>query len=55
MPELPEVETIKRQLGEVLVGQKVVDVEVRNKKSFIGSAERTIGEEIIDVKRRAKY
>ncbi|MBI4035225.1 MAG: DNA-formamidopyrimidine glycosylase, partial [Candidatus Chisholmbacteria bacterium] len=29
MPELPEVETIARQLNSVLVGQRTVGVEVK--------------------------
>lgn len=36
MPELPEVETVKRQLGEVLPGMVVDEVEVLNEKSFVG-------------------
>jgi formamidopyrimidine-DNA glycosylase len=31
MPELPEVETIRRDLAKVLVGKKITDVEVMNK------------------------
>lgn len=31
MPELPEVETIRRDLSRVIVGKKIVDVEVLNK------------------------
>ncbi len=39
MPELPEVETIKRDLIKVLVGKKIIDVDVINKSPVIGSAE----------------
>ena len=37
MPELPEVETIKIGLSQKLIGKKIVDIDVRNKKSFDGS------------------
>ena len=36
MPELPEVETICRQLEPLIVGKTVVGIEVFNKKSFLG-------------------
>ena len=36
MPELPEVETIKRGLLKFIVGKKLVDTEVLCGKSFIG-------------------
>ena len=32
MPELPEVEAIKNQLGKFLKGHRIVDVEIRNPK-----------------------
>ncbi len=54
MPELPEVETIRRQLGEVLPLQKIVAVEVKNSKSFYGAAKEIVGRKITKVKRRAK-
>lgn len=36
MPELPEVETIKRGLLKFIVGKKLVDTEILCEKSFIG-------------------
>ena len=36
MPELPEVETVVRQLNQVLVGKVVKKVEVLREKSFRG-------------------
>lgn len=54
MPELPEVETITRQLGKVLIGQKIVKVDVLAKKSFVGEASDVVGKKIIEVRRRAK-
>ena len=54
MPELPEVETITRQLNEVLVGQRIVKIEVVSKKSFGGNPKDVEGEKIVLVRRRAK-
>jgi len=54
MPELPEVETIKRQLDQNLVGQTIKRIEILNLKNFIGSPEKIIGKKIIGVERRAK-
>jgi len=54
MPELPEVETIKRRLATVLPGKKILDVEVFHAKPFQGLTEAIIGSKIIAVKRRAK-
>ena len=54
MPELPEVETIKRQLDRVLVGQKIKLVEKLHKKSFQGESQKVMGKKIVAVKRKAK-
>lgn len=57
MPELPEVETIRRGLKEYIVkpkGGKVIGLEILEKKSFIGDPERIIGAEIINLRRRGK-
>ena len=54
MPELPEVETITRQLNEVLVGQRIVKIEVLSKKSFVGKKNEIKSKKILGVKRRAK-
>ena len=35
MPELPEVETIRKQLNKVLKGKEVAEIEVLREKSFI--------------------
>jgi formamidopyrimidine-DNA glycosylase len=61
MPELPEVEVIRRDLEKEVVGKKIKTVEVtglrsvrrhRNKKEFIGLLE---GRKIVAVQRRGKY
>lgn len=54
MPELPEVETIKRGLSERIIGKKILDIAIDNQKSFLGEPKDVIGLEIIDVQRRAK-
>lgn len=54
MPELPEVETIKRQLSTKLIGLTIKDIEVRKPKMFIGKKEEVIGKKILEISRRAK-
>lgn len=54
MPELPEVETITRQLRQVLVGQKIIRVEVLARKSFGGNPKSVERKKIVRVWRRAK-
>jgi formamidopyrimidine-DNA glycosylase len=61
MPELPEVEVLRRDLDKEIVGKKIKSVEVtgnrsirrhRNKKEFIALLE---GRKIVSVQRRGKY
>jgi formamidopyrimidine-DNA glycosylase len=59
MPELPEVETVRRGLAPVMKGARFLKVEVRRAdlrrpfpKDF---AKRLQGETVTDLKRRAKY
>jgi formamidopyrimidine-DNA glycosylase len=54
MPELPEVETIRRQLDEALVGKKVKEVMVLRDKSFGGDSKMVAGWQVESVGRRAK-
>lgn len=58
MPELPEVETVRRGLEKLIVGKQVIDVEVLNENSFQASKNDTkaflIGAEIKKIRRRAK-
>jgi formamidopyrimidine-DNA glycosylase len=54
MPELPEVETIVRQLDGVLVGKKICKVEVIRTKSFQGNGNDLVGMVIDGVARKAK-
>ncbi|MDZ4228902.1 MAG: DNA-formamidopyrimidine glycosylase family protein, partial [Patescibacteria group bacterium] len=54
MPELPEVETIRRQLDKVLVGQKIKEIEKLHPKSLQGNSLKVLGKKIVAVKRKAK-
>jgi formamidopyrimidine-DNA glycosylase len=54
MPELPEVETITRQLNNKLVGKEISEVDILFNKSFIGDYHKIINKKIIKVIRRAK-
>ncbi len=54
MPELPEVETIRRALQKTLPGQKIVSVDVRVQKLFHGDSVSLKGQTITEVTRRSK-
>lgn len=54
MPELPEVETIVRQLDRVLPSKVIAKVDVLREKSFQGNFLRLIGEQIKQVSRKQK-
>jgi formamidopyrimidine-DNA glycosylase len=59
MPELPEVETIRRGLGSTITNVEIVEVVVRNRRlrwPIPESFERdVIGCEILQIERRSKY
>ena len=54
MPELPEVETIKRGLADFCLRQKIKHVEINCAKSFIGPSEIVEGKEITGFRRFGK-
>lgn len=54
MPELPEVETIRRGLKGCILNKKVKGVEVECEKSFIGEKEEIIGAKIVETSRKGK-
>ena len=54
MPELPEVETIRRGLEPRLVGQEVAAVDVRAPKLFVGNPDNLIGRRIESISRHGK-
>jgi len=59
MPELPEVETVRRGLEQYVVGKKVVSAESFHqrtiKPSSLGRLEMVTGSKILAVKRRGKF
>ncbi|MDD3531724.1 MAG: bifunctional DNA-formamidopyrimidine glycosylase/DNA-(apurinic or apyrimidinic site) lyase [Candidatus Shapirobacteria bacterium] len=54
MPELPEVETVRRELEKRIVGKKIAKIEVLEKKQFLGDPKKVVGREIKSIWRRAK-
>jgi len=54
MPELPEVETIKRYLANHIVAKKIKGIKILKPKSFIGDPKEIIGARISNIERRAK-
>lgn len=54
MPELPEVETITRDLKPLIVGQKIDQIFVLKEKSFIGDARYLIDQKICGISRCGK-
>ena len=60
MPELPEVETLARELREVLIGRSIVGVEVRWARTVAAPdpeafAQRLTGCRIQEIRRRGKW
>jgi len=54
MPELPEVETIKRCLEPDILGKVIADIEILSQKNFIGKKQDVIGKKIISINRYGK-
>jgi formamidopyrimidine-DNA glycosylase len=54
MPELPEIETIKRYLEKDLIGRKIKDVKILNKKSFLGDKKKILNSKILKIERKGK-
>lgn len=54
MPELPEVETIKRGLNNFVLNKKINKVVVLNEKSLRGNKNFVEGQRIVALKRRGK-
>lgn len=56
MPELPEVETIRRALADRIVGLPIVAVDLRLPKLFLaGDAATLMGSQVHEVRRVAKF
>lgn len=54
MPELPEVETIKRYFSHHVLGKTIQDITVLERKMFHGDAKSVNGEKITEVLRKGK-
>ena len=54
MPELPEVETIKNQLGKFLVGHRIVDIDIHVPKIFPQGRDKLIGGKVKGTRRFGK-
>lgn len=54
MPELPEVETIRRQLEAAVIGKKIERIDVLEPKMFIGDSQKAAGKKIVGTARKAK-
>src|SRR4030042_4400262 len=54
MPELPEVETIKKGLEKTIIGKNINDIKILKAKSFSGNIKEVVGNTIKSVNRRAK-
>lgn len=54
MPELPEVETIKRKLKPNIIGKIISEVKILSLKNFIGNKKDVVGKKIISVDRYGK-
>jgi len=58
MPELPEVETVKRGLQKLIVGKQIHNVKIYNKNSFDASTTvidaKLVGVKVVGIRRRAK-
>ncbi len=54
MPELPEVETIRRGLGKFVLNKKIVRIEQRCEKSYIANGLSAEGAIITGLRRRGK-
>lgn len=55
MPELPEVETIRKQLSQEMIGAEIVGIEIRVAKIFVGNPESIYRDKIVKVSRVGKY
>ena len=54
MPELPEVETIRRQISPAIAGKRIVAAWHAPNRKFV-SATDVVGRVVVEVHRRGKY
>lgn len=55
MPELPEVETVRRQMEKEVVGEEIGKIEIRDSMCFDGDSEILVGRKIEKVGRVGKW
>ena len=56
MPELPEVETVARELRQKILNKEILDVEALWGKSFQNNCEDELaGQRIVEINRKGKY
>ncbi len=59
MPELPEVETVKRSLNASIVGESIENIDIYREKNILNDKEEflsaLIGERFLSVSRRGKF
>ncbi len=57
MPELPEVETVRRDLADVLPGRTITGIQVFDPKltAFARVAESLVGQDFVEPQRRGKF
>ena len=54
MPELPKLETIKRELKPNIIGKTISSIEILSLKNFVGQKEQAVGKKIIEIERFGK-
>jgi len=54
MPELPEVETVKRGLKPFILNKKIVQVKIDSEKEFIGNKTKVEGAVVVGLRRKGK-
>ncbi len=54
MPELPEVETVRSRLQQVVIGKTIREIKVLRDKSFEGRPQQVESSQVKDVSRKAK-
>ena len=59
MPELPEIEIVKRSLHKMINKAKIIDIKIHNKNLRYRISNRfskiLVGKKILNISRRSKY
>lgn len=59
MPELPEVETVRQQLKTLIIGRKIIGIDIRYSKIIKGDIldfkKSLLGQRLVDIGRYGKY